>query len=215
MKVVTFEGREIKKTFDRRIIFDRITFTLKPQQCLGIVGRNGSGKSTLTKILTGILSPTAGDIRLLKDSIEINKESLFQFIGFVAPYLQIYDEFSAWENLDFFRRIRGLSIPDSFLTELLQRVNLSDRKDSMVRTYSSGMKQRLKFAFALLHSPAILVLDEPTSNLDAEGIRLAHDIMKEQKEKGILIVATNEDRDLLYCDSTIDLNIFSGQQISA
>lgn len=202
------EAHSLKKTFDHRTIFFDINFTLRLREGLGITGRNGSGKSTLAKIITGVLSPTSGEIHYTVGAEKLEQLRVQDYIGFVAPYLQLYDEFSAWENLDLARKIRGMHIPDYKLNTLLDRMNLIDRKDNLVRTYSSGMKQRLKYACALLHDPSVLILDEPTSSLDTEGVQIVHEIMKEQIEKGILVIATNEREDLLFCAQTIDLNVF-------
>jgi heme exporter protein A len=203
------EVHSLEKSFNQRTIFFDVSFTVKSCEGFGIVGRNGSGKSTLAKILSGVLTPTSGSVHYRFGSNSLEQISVYDHVGFIAPYLQLYEEFTAWENLDLGRRIRGLKVPDGMLLALLERVDLHDRKNHLVRTYSSGMKQRLKYAFALLHQPPLLILDEPTSNLDAEGVQIVHEIMKEQVEKGILIVATNEAEDLLYCTRTLDLDVFS------
>jgi heme exporter protein A len=207
MNLISFSAENIAKTFNRRKIFNDISFTMKEFNSLAITGRNGSGKSTLLKILAGVLSPTKGEMNLVIEGRVIKKEEYFVHLGLVSPYLQLYDEFTGWENLDFFRKVRGLDTADEYLAELLSRVNLSDRKNDFVRTYSSGMKQRLKYAFALIHRPVILLLDEPTSNLDDEGIATVYQIMEEQKKSGILIVATNDKEDITMCEYVIDLNI--------
>ena len=208
MSSIILKAESLKKQFDRKIVFHDLGFVVHAKEGLGVTGRNGSGKSTLVKIVSSILSPTAGEVRLEHDGTSVQKEKLYRHVGFVAPYLQLYDEFTAWENLHFVRRVRGLNAVDSILEHLLEKVNLIDRKDSYLRTYSSGMKQRLRYAFALLHEPEILILDEPTSNLDVEGIDLVHEIMQEQVGHGILVVATNEERDLLHCSTIIDMNAF-------
>lgn len=92
------------------------------------------------------------------------------------------------------------------IKNVLERVNLYSRRDDLVRGYSSGMKQRLKYACALLHDPIVLILDEPTSNLDSEGVEMVWAIAEEQKKNGILIVATNEPEELKMCDEVINLD---------
>ncbi len=207
MNQLTFKAVTIAKSFNRRKIFTEISFSLATNQSLAIAGRNGSGKSTLLKILAGVLSPSKGDIEISINGTTIKHSDYFIHIGLVSPYLQLYDEFSGWENLDIFRKVRGINATDEYLAELLRRVNLWERKNDYVRTYSSGMKQRLKYAFALIHKPPILLLDEPTSNLDAEGISTVYQIMEEQKKNGILIVATNDSEDIKHCEQVIDLNL--------
>ena len=112
----------------------------------------------------------------------------------------------ALENLEIFKNVRGLDTTEKFIIDLLKRVNLEHRKNDLVRTYSSGMKQRLKYAFALLHQPPILMLDEPSSNLDAEGIASIYQMIEEQKKRGILILATNDVEEQKLCTQVIDLN---------
>ncbi|HSL89509.1 MAG TPA: ATP-binding cassette domain-containing protein, partial [Ignavibacteriaceae bacterium] len=123
-------------------------------------------------------------------------------------YLVLYEEFSAWENLDLCAKIRGIKIDEQRVKYLLEKFLLLNRKDDLVKTYSSGMKQRLKFIFALMHSPALLILDEPTSNLDDEGKSSVYEIIKEEASKNIVIVASNENQDLSLCPEIIDLKNF-------
>ncbi|MDI6766542.1 MAG: ABC transporter ATP-binding protein [Bacteroidota bacterium] len=207
MNQLTFKAVSIAKTFNRRKVFTEISFSLANNQSIAVAGRNGSGKSTLLKILAGVLSPSKGEIEMNIGNKTIKPADYFVHLGLVSPYLQLYDEFTGWENLDIFRKVRGINTPDEYLNELLKRVNLWERRNDFVRTYSSGMKQRLKYAFALIHKPPILLLDEPTSNLDTEGISTVYQIMEEQKKNGILIVATNDAEDIKQCDQVIDLNL--------
>jgi len=204
---VTFEADGISRTFNRRKIFADITFKLSDHQSLAITGKNGSGKSTLIKICAGVLSVTGGATILSIDEKKVDPTTVFSYIGFVAPYLQLYDEFSGWENMKLVGRLRGIQSPDSAITQLLQRLKLWDRRNDSYKTYSSGMRQRLKYAFALLHEPPVLFLDEPTSNLDQEGSDTVYKIMEEQKKKGILIVATNDEQDLQMCERVISLDV--------
>ena len=102
--------------------------------------------------------------------------NLHNHIGFVSPYLFLYDEFTAEENLLHFSNIRGISFNKERSDFLLNELNLIDRKNDLVRGYSSGMKQRLKFIFALLHQPALIILDEPTSNLDNTGKEKVYEV---------------------------------------
>ncbi|MEK7263038.1 MAG: ABC transporter ATP-binding protein [Bacteroidota bacterium] len=201
-----FSAQNLFKRFGRRVIFQNIVFELSNGDSIAFTGKNGSGKSTLVKICAGVLSPTSGTIELTIDGKIISADKYFQYIGFVAPYLQLYDEFSPIENLHFFSTIRGLKISVKEKEELLKRVNLFHRKDDYVRTFSSGMKQRMKFAFALLHNPPILILDEPTTNLDAEGSTMVFQIMEEQKKKGILLLATNTQSEQEHCEKIISLS---------
>ncbi len=201
-----FEAAGIKKVFNRRTVFENVSFSLNSGEILLITGRNGSGKSTLVKIVSDVLSPTEGKV-IVREGERTLTDSRSSLLGLVSPYLQLYDEFSAEENLWYTIALRG-KIPDIVhIRSLLKRVFLLNRKDDPVRTYSSGMKQRLKYAFALAHSPHILVLDEPTSNLDTEGTAMVKEIMNEHRDSGILIVATNDLSDVDRFDIQVDLNV--------
>src|SRR5437867_3372008 len=139
----------VRKAFNRRTIFSGINFSLHQPQSFAITGRNGSGKSTLLKIIAGVLSQTNGTIDVSIDGVSIEAAKRRNLFGFIAPYLQLYDEFTAWENLEFSSSVRGIRVEESTMSRLLDRVNLYSKRDEPVRTFSSGMKQRLKYCFAL------------------------------------------------------------------
>jgi heme exporter protein A len=118
----------------------------------------------------------------------------------------MYDEFTGLENLEVLSRIRAdHDITAALIADALRNVGLWDRRNDFVRTYSSGMKQRLKYAFAMLHRPEVLILDEPTSNLDAEGIVMVERCVKEQSSRGMLIVATNDSDEATWCSQRVVL----------
>ncbi len=202
---IRITAANVKKVFNRRVVFQDISVSIASGQSLLITGRNGSGKSTLAKIISGILTPSTGSVTVLKQSRDIT-DSLRGFVGFVAPYVQMYDEFSARENLRLALAIRGLPPNERIIDALLSKVSLGERADDRVATFSSGMKQRLKYAFALLHNPPILILDEPMTNLDSEGVQMVRDIIREHRREGILIVATNDLQDIDRHDLQVDLN---------
>lgn len=202
----SLQVHSLQKSFGRRLVFNGITFNLNKAGVFGISGPNGSGKSTLIKILAGINSPSRGQVIHGFNGKEITSERLHNYIGFVSPYLVLYDEFSAWENLNHFSAIRKLPFNKEKVEQLLEKFLLFDRKDDLVKAYSSGMKQRLKFIFALMHSPVFLFLDEPTSNLDDEGKQTVYNLMKSESEKAIVVVASNEKNDLIHCSEVMDLN---------
>lgn len=206
MNKVRLQLENIRKSFSRRIIFDKIELDLTNGDSIAITGINGSGKSTLVKIMAGILSPTRGLVTLSVNGKELKLERYHNHIGFVAPYIHMYDEFSAYENLRFFAHIRGLKFDKQYVDHLLHRIVLYERRNDAVRTYSSGMKQRLKYAFALLHKPEILLFDEPRANLDRHGIATVYSIMEEHKSGGILILATNDQEDLSYAETVLNLD---------
>ncbi len=196
------------KTFGRRVIFKELSYTFNSGNVYGIAGRNGSGKSTLVKIMAGIISPTKGKIKHFVDEKPFDVEQLHNQIGFVSPYLVLYDEFTAIENLYYFCKIRGLQYNKQFSENLLKEITLFDRRNDLVKTYSSGMKQRLKYAFALIHSPSLIILDEPTSNLDNFGKDIVYNFIKELGKDKLVIIASNEETDLSVCTEIIEIEKF-------
>jgi heme exporter protein A len=202
---IRISARGIRMAFNRRTIFEGIAFSVGNGETLLVAGRNGSGKSTLVKILCGLLTPTGGKIELTGER-PLDAHARRGHLGFVAPYLQMYDEFSAIENLRLTAALRGLSSDDQAHRSLLERLALDVRRSDPVRGFSSGMKQRLKYALALSHQPSVLVLDEPMANLDTDGTAIVRGIMAEQRHKGILVVATNDLSDVTNVDTRVDLN---------
>jgi heme exporter protein A len=203
--MISLQAKNLGKWFGKRKVFDRISFSLQEKGSLVITGKNGSGKTTLIKILCGLIRPTTGEVRINLDGKDLTSEESKNLLGLVMPDMELYGELTAVENLKFLSHIRGLNPDKDQLKEKIAGVGLAGREDDMVLSYSSGMKQRLKYALALLHEPQIFLLDEPTANLDEEGVSLVEEMIALQKQKGIVILATNEKTDLKYGDQIIQL----------
>jgi len=208
MNKIQLRIRELKKTFNNRLVFNKLSFELNSGDRFVITGKNGSGKSTLIKILAGVLTETSGKLEYFVNDKKVDRENYYQVVGLVSPYLVLYDEFTAFENLSLFSKIRGMKISDEVINEILKRVGLFERRNDLVRTYSSGMKQRMKYASAILHDPLVLLLDEPTSNLDQDGKNFVDELIFNFRKDGIVIVATNETQDFKYGDKIINLDDF-------
>jgi len=208
MSKYSVEAKELNKTFGRRLIFNGINFRYDESGVFGISGPNGSGKSTLVKIIAGLISPTKGKVVHKNSEDEISPEKLHNHIGFVSPYLVLYEEFTAWENLEIFSKIRDTNLDIDYAKDLLNRFLLYSRRDDLVKTYSSGMKQRMKFIFALIHSPELLIFDEPTSNLDDEGKNSVYEIIEDKSSDRIILIASNDKADLDLCSQILDLKTF-------
>lgn len=200
------EIKDLVKSFGRRLVFQGMNLSFNFRRIYGISGPNGSGKSTFVKIIAGLISPTKGKVVHFLSGKTIAEDKLHEHIGFVSPYLVLYDEFSAEENLIFSSQIRGIRFDKERSNFLLKEFGLYERKNDLIRGYSSGMKQRLKYAFALLHKPGILILDEPTSNLDNDGKERVYNIIRKEKENLLILIASNEEADLNLCESIIELN---------
>ena len=197
--------RGVSKYFGSRRVFQGISETAREGQCLVVAGPNGSGKSTLLRIIAGLLYPTDGEVSISKNGQTFDEDQRRDVIGMVAPDIALYDELSAIENLRFFSRVRGAPAGEQRLIEILDLVGLSGREGDLLASFSSGMKQRLKYAFALLHNPGILLLDEPSANLDSAGLKMADTLIIKQKTAGLVVLATNDQRELAYGDKVIEL----------
>ena len=190
----------IGKDFGEKKIFSGISFDLETGKSAAIIGPNGSGKTTLVKIICGLIRPSRGTVEYTINGKTIETQAFHKHIGLVGPYLELYEELTAMENLLFFAKMKRVANAKEKIISLMDRLNLAHRDNDQVITYSSGMRQRLKYVFALLSNPKMLILDEPTSNLDAEGIEIVYEIMSEQKKENILLIATNDQEDLKYGD---------------
>jgi len=159
------ETRELKRHFGKIRAVDGVDLTVRPGETYGLLGPNGSGKTTLIRLLVGLLKPTAGEARVL-GKLMPNKEVLSQ-VGYMTQADALYQDLTVWENLLFFGRVYGVS-SRSRLHELLELVELADRANSVVATLSGGMRRRASLACALVHSPVLLFLDEPTVGIDPQ-----------------------------------------------
>ncbi len=205
MSNYSLEIKNLTKNFGRRLIFRDINYLVSSASIVGISGNNGSGKSTFMKIIAGVLSPNKGEVIHSLNGKKVINDKLFNHIGFVSPYLVLYEEFSAEENLIIFSKIRGINYDSDYIKLLFEKMNLFNRRRDAVKTYSSGMKQRLKYLFALMHKPELLLLDEPTSNLDNEGKETVYNLVNEYSKDQIVIIASNEEQDLKLCGDIIYL----------
>lgn len=196
----------LTKRFGLRTIFSNISFQLAVGDVLAITGSNGSGKSTLVKLLANVAERTEGSVKWsLQESPPLPDEELPQHLGFVAPYLQLYSEFTAWEQVEMVQKLRGLPMKEEQAKELFQRFGLLGREHELLRTFSSGMLQRVKFICALIHSPAFLILDEPATNLDQRGIEAMRQLVADGAPNRITIIATNDADDLTMCSLRLEL----------
>jgi heme exporter protein A len=195
---------ELAKSYPGRPVFSNISGEVDKCHRLVITGPNGSGKSTLIRIICGFIRPTKGTVTLHLDDKKLRHIDIRPHVGLVSPDLVLYDELTAIENLSFFAGVAGYRFEKIELSQRLSAVGLDGRGDDLVGSYSSGMKQRLKYCLALLRNPALLLLDEPTANLDDKGKEIVDGIIK--AHEGITVIATNEKTDLEYGDQFIRLD---------
>jgi len=208
MSEFKLEVKSISKHFSRRKnIFSDISFDLINSEITGIAGQNGSGKTTLLKIISGILSPSSGEVYLHVDQISVKKENFIYYFSFVSPYLVLYEEFTPIEHLKLFTKMKGIKFNTDKANELLSSFKLYNRRNDQIKTFSSGMKQRVKYGLALMNEPQILLLDEPFTNLDNPGIDVIISIITEKQKEGTgIIIASNDDREKDLCKNIVTLS---------
>jgi Cu-processing system ATP-binding protein len=184
------ETRQLVKRYGDVHAVDGVDLRVNAGEVFGLIGHNGAGKSTLFRMMLGLLAPTAGEIRIDSQSVSGRGfREVRRRLGYVPENAVMYDNLSGLETLAFFARLKGADRCEC--GPLLERVGLSAAADRRVRAYSKGMRQRLAFAQALLGSPRLLFLDEPTNGLDPEGIREFYAIVRELRRDGATIVLTS------------------------
>lgn len=172
------------------MICDAVTLEVTTGQSLAVIGPNGSGKSTFVKLLAGLIRPDRGTVSYRSGGAVITSAESHRYVGLVSPELSLYEELTGYENLRFAASVLDLGARQPEFDALLEEFGLSGRGDDLVRTYSSGMKHRLKFAAALLKNPPLLLLDEPTVMLDDDGTARVWAALASRRLA--LIIATND-----------------------
>ena len=193
-KINTIDVKALTKIFDKNVkAVDEISFTVKEGEILGFLGPNGAGKTTTLNMLSTLLQPTSGTATVNGHDILKEPDAVRRSIGYVFQDTTLDVELTGRENLDFHGRLYGLdrNTRQQRINELLELVQLTDRADNFVKTYSGGMKRRLEIARGLLHHPKVLFLDEPTLGLDPQTRRsIWEHILRLNQEKNITVILT-------------------------
>lgn len=206
---ISFEN--IEKRYSGLCALRRVSMEVAPGECVAFAGRNGSGKTTLLRIAARLVRPTAGSVRFfgpngndrrgkdggvnppvqadggINPSPRTSREADVA-IGFVGHAAMVYDELTAVENLLMFAKLQGIAEAGGRVAALLEEVGLSERRNSLVRTFSRGMRQRVAIARALLNDPSVLLLDEPATGLDPEGITWLANALRQMRDDGRTIL---------------------------
>lgn len=193
------------RRFNQEWIFRGLDYTLTSNQKYAILGPNGSGKSTLIKVLTGQLSPSEGKIEFSISSNSIENDDVYQYISIAAPYIELIEEYTLKELLDFhFKFKRYLTHYDP--KKIISLLGMEKARNKEIKHFSSGMKQRVKLAMACCSDSRLLFLDEPTSNLDVEGERWYSDLLRETSSASrTLVIGSNQEREYEFCDTTLSI----------
>jgi len=186
------ELKNLRKTFGDLLAVDNVSFVLERGQLMGLLGPNGAGKTTTVSLITGLMTPDAGEVHVSGRRLTGDTDPLKRRIGLVPQDLALYDELTARENLRFFGSLYGVTGASlgTAITAALELVGLSDRIGDRVKTFSGGMKRRLNLAAGLLHDPDILLLDEPTVGVDPQSRNAIFDNLEELKRLGKTLLYT-------------------------
>ena len=184
---------DLSKSIDDRVILRNLSLTIEAGQFLAVLGANGTGKSTLLKILSTLIPPSTGELRLFGRRASGGSVPLRRNIGLVGHQSMLYRDLSAAENLQFFATLYGVADPIGRARRMLDMIGLSERASEPVKNFSRGMVQRVAIARALLHDPALLLADEPFDGLDAPSSESLEKLLGQLSEAGKTIVMVNHD----------------------
>ncbi len=186
---------QLVKQFGKLRAVNNLSMTIQTGETYGLIGPNGSGKTTLIRMLVGLVKPTSGSIQIMGNRVPSAK--IAPHIGYMTQLTAIYNDLTARENMRFFCNIYGLhgKAQKQRIEEMLARVDLADRINSVVSTFSGGMKQRLSLACALVHRPRLALLDEPTVGVDPELRRSFWDYFAQLNKEGITIIVSTHHLD--------------------
>lgn len=196
---------DVGKKFQHKWIFKGLSTTLNKNDAVSVTGNNGAGKSTLLKMLSGFLSPNKGAIDFYDTSKKkIARDNIFKEVTFAAPYIQLLSRLNLKENIDFYLRFQSLQsgLDTDSLIDLME---LKHAAHKQVRFYSSGMQQRVKLAMAICADSSILILDEPTTNLDEAGADWYQSTLEKYGHERIVIIASNAQRDFDFCNRSLSV----------
>lgn len=200
---MTISLANVGRRFNQEWIFRNVDYEFLPEEKYAVLGPNGSGKSTLLSVLLGNLSPSEGLLRY-HSGTEIQVEEIYKSISFAAPYLDLIEEFTLQETIRFHFKFKAFY--DGMNAEsVLDLLGFAKSQDKALKYFSSGMKQRTKLALACCAATPILLLDEPTSNLDKQGMAWYLQLIERFSEKRMLIIGSNQESEYSFCNHFVHL----------
>ncbi|RYU89232.1 ABC transporter ATP-binding protein [Mucilaginibacter terrigena] len=197
--------QNIGRRFNREWIFRGVNYTFEGNGNYAVLGPNGSGKSTLLQVLNGSLVPSAGTISYIDGSHSIDPGEIFNYLSLAAPYLEVIEEFSLNEMIDFHFKFKAFK-PGMDKIAVADILNLDGSRNKLIKYFSSGMKQRLKLALAFCADTPMLMLDEPTSNLDTQGIDWYLSLIEKFSEDRLTIVCSNQEHEYSFCPNRLNIS---------
>lgn len=204
---MTIDLANIGKKYRNEWIFRNTNLTFTATESYTFVGPNGSGKSTLLQVISGILPQSEGHITYTSGSQAVSIDDIYKQIVIAAPYLELIEEFTLLEMVEFHQKFKPFKNQIS-PTQLLELIQLAPHKNKPVKNFSSGMKQRLKLGLAFYSDCPIILLDEPTSNLDAQASQWYLNQVEEHTQDRLLIICSNQPSEYTFCKNIVDIRDF-------
>ena len=198
---------DLGKRFNRNWIFRHLDYEFISGVFYAITGPNGSGKSTLLQILSGSRLHNEGSLKYFDADKEINIEKIYRYVSFAAPFLELVEEMTLIEFLQFHHKMKGI-IPGKSVSDIINEIGLQRATHQEIRYFSSGMKQRVKLAQAIFSDSKILLLDEPLTNLDTDGYNLYLSLVHKYCSDRIVVISSNDKNEYAFCNEVIDINLF-------
>lgn len=197
--------QDIGKRYRLDWIFRGLTYTLRPGERYALLGPNGSGKSTLMKVLSGHLTPSRGAVVFEKNGgTTVPVDEVYRHISYAAPYIELIEELTLEEALRFHAGLKPL-LPDMTLARLYDLLALPRARSKEIRFFSSGMKQRVKLALAVCSDTPVLLLDEPATNLDVQGVEWYKNLIREFAADRLVVIASNDPHDAEFCPTHLNV----------
>jgi len=206
---LTIQLTDAGKRFRFDWIFRGLNYRLSSGGRYALLGPNGSGKSTLMKVLSGHLSLSKGKVVFEENGKALDPDAVYRRVSYAAPYIELIEEFTLDEALRFHARLRPL-LPGVTVENLYELLDLPRARHKELRFFSSGMKQRVKLALALCTDAPVLLLDEPTTNLDLNAVRWFKNLVETHIGDRLLVIASNDPGDLELCREEINILDFKG-----
>src|SRR5471030_1070991 len=200
----------IGRRFNRDWIFRGIDLTFVSGKIYAILGPNGSGKSTLLQVLNGSLSPSAGTISYLYQDKSVEIEEVYQHLSLAAPYLELIEDFTLSEMIDFHFKFKNYAAGLN-KNELIGLLDMPGNENKLIKYFSSGMKQRLKLALAFCSDTPLLMLDEPTSNLDAQGVDWYLNLVQKYALNRLTIICSNQEHEYNFCRHQLNISDYKNK----
>ena len=190
MKEIAVKVQDLKKSYEKVEAVKGVSFSVSKGELFGLIGPDGAGKTSILRILTTLLFPTDGKVTILGSDVVVDYKKIRTNIGYMPQHFSLYQDLSVEENLTFFARIFGTTIEENY--DLIKDiyVQIEPFKDRLAGKLSGGMKQKLALSCALIHSPDVLILDEPTTGVDAVSRKEFWEMLIRLKEKGITILVS-------------------------